>query len=212
MNWTDVWKIAVSIVGGLGGIAIIFTAIVRYLSDIIADRLSKKYELKLSKELEKYKSSLENKTYISRTKFDAEFAIYRELSSGFSDAVKAISTMIPSGYTTVPADRETRLELDKQHYEIAVKAVVKAQDSLKSNIPFIPENIYDGYNDLLKLFGLQLSAYEDRFVVTDLRPQAEKERFSRDDYKRTREINEKWTAINNQIRDYLKSLDVIENS
>ena len=49
MNWEDVWKITVSIVGGLGGIAVIFTAIVRYLSNLIADRLSKKYEIKLSK-------------------------------------------------------------------------------------------------------------------------------------------------------------------
>lgn len=200
MNWEDVWKITVSIVGGLGGIAVIFTAIVRYLSNLIADRLSKKYEIKLSKEFEKYKSSLQNKTYISRTKFDTEFAIYRELSSGFSDAVIAINIMIPTGYTTVPADREARLELDKQHYETAVEAIVKAQDSLKSNIPFIPENIYDGYNELLKLFGLQLAAYEDRFVVTDLRPQSEKETFSRDDYKRTREISEKWITINNKIR------------
>ena len=210
MNWEDVWKITVSIVGGLGGITVIFAAIVRYLSDFIADRLSKKYELRLSKELENYKSSLENKTYISRAKFDTEFAIYRELSSDFSDAVLAINIMVPSGLTMVPADREARLELDKKHYEAAVKAIVKAQDSLKSNIPFIPENIYDGYNELLKLFGLQLAAYEDRFVVTDLRPQSEKETFSRDDYKRTREISEKWITINNKIRKYLNSLEIIE--
>lgn len=202
MNWEDVWKITVSIVGGLGGITVIFAAIVRYLSDFIADRLSK--------ELENYKSSLENKTYISRAKFDTEFAIYRELSSDFSDAVLAINIMVPTGLTMVPADREARLELDKKHYEAAVKAIVKAQDSLKSNIPFIPENIYDGYNELLKLFGLQLAAYEDRFVVTDLRPQSEKETFSRDDYKRTREISEKWITINNKIRKYLNSLEIIE--
>jgi hypothetical protein len=210
LNWEDVWKITVSIVGGLGGITVIFAAIVRYLSDFIADRLSKKYELRLSKELENYKSSLENKTYISRAKFDTEFAIYRELSSDFSDAVLAINIMVPTGLTMVPADREARLELDKKHYEAAVKAIVKAQDSLKSNIPFIPENIYDGYNELLKLFGLQLAAYEDRFVVTDLRPQSEKETFSRDDYKRTREISEKWITINNKIRKYLNSLEIIE--
>lgn len=210
MNWEDVWKITVSIVGGLGGITVIFAAIVRYLSDFIADRLSKKYELRLSKELENYKSSLENKTYISRAKFDTEFAIYRELSSDFSDAVLAINIMVPTGLAMVPADREARLELDKKHYEAAVKAIVKAQDSLKSNIPFIPENIYDGYNELLKLFGLQLAAYEDRFVVTDLRPQSEKETFSRDDYKRTREISEKWITINNKIRKYLNSLEIIE--
>lgn len=49
MNWEDVWKITVSIVGGLGGITVIFAAIVRYLSDFIADRLSKSMNLGFQK-------------------------------------------------------------------------------------------------------------------------------------------------------------------
>lgn len=209
MLWSEIWKIVASIIGGFGGIAIIFTAVVKYLSDIIADKLSKKYELQLSKELEKYKSLLENKTYISKTRFDTEFSIYRELSANFADAVKAVNAMIPSGFTHVPAKKEDKLDMDKRHYDIALPAVVKAQDSLKVNIPFIPENIYWGYNELLSLFRMQLLAYEDRFDVSDLRPQSEKEVFAHDDYKRTREINEKWVSLNNSIRDYLNTLDVV---
>lgn len=211
MSIDDVLKISASIIMGFGGVAAIFTAVVRYSSNIIAERLSKKYELKMSKELERYKTALGNKTYISKTKFDAEFAIYRELSSCFADAVKSVSILIPPGFTTVPADREDRLRFDECNYKVALPAVVKAQDALKANIPFVSEEIYNGYNELLGLFRLQLGAYEDRFIVNDLRPQVEKEVFSHDDYNRAREISEKWLSINSIVRNYLNSLDVIHN-
>ena len=47
--------------GGIGGIIV---AIVKFSSNSIADHLAKKYELKLSKEMERYKASIENKIYI----------------------------------------------------------------------------------------------------------------------------------------------------
>ena len=44
---------------------------------IHANTLEEKYSLKLSKELELFKSNIENKKYISRTKFDTEFQIFK---------------------------------------------------------------------------------------------------------------------------------------
>lgn len=46
-------------------------------------KTSKKYELKINEKYEKYKADIENKTYISKTKFDAEFNLYRSLSKTF---------------------------------------------------------------------------------------------------------------------------------
>ena len=209
MSWPDIWKICLSVVGSVGGVGIIFVAILKYSSNLIADKLSKKYDLKLSKELELYKLSLESKKYISKTRFDTEFTIYRNLSASFADAIKSVNILIPAGYTTVPADKEERRKADAKHYDDALSAVVKAQDELKSNIPFISEDIYNGYDELLRLSSLQLDAYTDRFLITDFRPQEEKESFALEDYKRTREINDKWTSLNNTIREYLDSLDVI---
>ena len=48
-------------VGGISGIIIIA---VKFCSNIIAKRLEEKYSLKLSKELELFKSNIENKIYI----------------------------------------------------------------------------------------------------------------------------------------------------
>jgi hypothetical protein len=64
--------------------------IIKFSSNIIAKRLDERYTLKLNKEFEKYKSIIDNKTYISKTKFDTEFAIYRELSNAFFEMVKGI--------------------------------------------------------------------------------------------------------------------------
>ena len=164
----------------------------------------------LNERFEKYKAGIENKTYISKTKFDAEFALYRSLSKAFFDMIKNISVMIPQGYTTVPADKEVRKKVDEEHYSTARASVVVAQDELNSNAPFIPEQFYESYEEIRRLCGLQLSEFEERWNVGYFAPQEEKETLSREAYKRTGEINEKFKKLNNEIREYLKTLDVLD--
>ena len=208
--WDMILKVALTILGSVGGIGAIFVAVTKFSSDIIAERLSKKYEIKLNKEFEKYKSSLENKNYISKTKFDTEFSIYRELSITFSDMTKYISILIPVGYTTYPYGEEQKKEYDKDIYNNALTAVVKAQDSLYSNIPFIPEEIADGYTEILGLCNIQLRVFERRWCVTILDTYENKSTFDRKDYERTEEINKKLKELNKKIRNYLSTLDVLE--
>ena len=211
MSWEDVMQIAVASITSAGGIGAIMIGVVSFSTKRIADRMEKKFQATLDQKLEKYKSELSKKEYVSKTKFDTEFALYRELSLSFAQMVKAISVLVPSGYTTVPADKQQRLDEDKRHYDSALPAVVDAQDRLNANIPFIKENIYEGYVMILQLAKCQLTEYESRFVVTDLRPQEEKETFTMEAYQRTEELNDKWKAINCTIRDYIASLDVMED-
>ena len=72
-------QIAIAVVITSGGISGIILAVIKFSSNIIADKLSKKYELKLNKELEKYKSNLDSKIYITKAKFDKEFELYQQL-------------------------------------------------------------------------------------------------------------------------------------
>ena len=99
MTWTDICSIVLWVIGGLGGIGAVFTAVIKFSSNIIAERLAKKYEIKLQKEMEKYKIELSKKDYVSKTRFDAEFKIYRDLSKTFCTAFKDISVLIPSCFT-----------------------------------------------------------------------------------------------------------------
>lgn len=63
MTWKDIILAVIASAGGIGGI--IFLTI-KFSANIIAERLDKKYTLKIDKELEKYKSSLESKIYIRK--------------------------------------------------------------------------------------------------------------------------------------------------
>lgn len=210
MNRDTVLKIVLSIVGSVGGAGAIIALVVKFSANLIADKLKKKYELETTKKLEKYKSKLENKNYISKTRFDTEFSIYRTLSVAFFDMVKNISVMIPDGYTQVPADPKVKKEYDKKVYNLALTAVVKAQDTLNGNAPFISEDMYNEYSAILKLCNLQLEVFSNRWNVLYLASQEEKEKLDLEDYKRTGTINESMKELNNKVRKYISTLDVIE--
>lgn len=210
MNWDTVLKIVLSIVGSVGGAGAIIAFVVKFSANLIADKLKKKYELETTKKLEEYKSKLENKNYISKTRFDTEFSIYRTLSVAFFDMVKNISVMIPEGYTQVPADPKVKKEYDKKVYNLALTAVVKAQDTLNGNAPFISEDMYNEYSAILKLCNLQLEVFSNRWNVLYLASQEEKEKLDLEDYKRTVTINESMKELNNKVRKYISTLDVIE--
>lgn len=192
--------------GGIGGITI---AVIKFSSNFIAERLSAKYESKLEKSLEKYKTELSKKEYVSKTRFDAEFGIYRELSATFCTMVKDISVMIPAGFNWQPAGEEERKKYEDDCYKTANTSTVKAQDSLYASAAFIPEEYFKGYEEILSLCKQQLNTFAFRYNVLSLETEKEKRSLSHEDYKRTTEINEKWMKHNGVIREYLASLDVI---
>ena len=210
MTLNEIWKFALCILSSVGGIGAIIVFAVKFSADIIANKLEEKYAFKLNKELEKYKASIDNKKYISKTKFDTEFQIYRELSKKFFEAVKSITIMIPAGYATYPADKDAKKEYENGLYEKALKATVEAQDELNANIPFILDSIYSKYEEILSLCRVQLGVFEDRWNVLILSTQEEKERFDMEDYKRSRDLRDKFKLLNENIRDYLSSIDVVE--
>ena len=80
MEWTDIWKIILCAVGSAGGIGAIIVGVIQFSANRIAERLSQKYEVKLQKELEQYRATLDSKRYISQVRFDKEFEMYQDLS------------------------------------------------------------------------------------------------------------------------------------
>lgn len=92
---TVVIQIALAVIITSGGILGIILAIIKFSSNIIAERLSKNYELKLNKELEKYKSNLDSKIYITKAKFDKEFELYQQLSRSFFYMVEKVHALYP---------------------------------------------------------------------------------------------------------------------
>ena len=204
----DIVEIVLGVLAGVGGISGIILAGIKLSANTIAKRLEEKYTLKLNKKLERYKSNLDNKIYISKAKFDTEFEIYRELSKAFFEMVKDISILIPSGLTSIPADPEKKKKYDEKIYKEAMESTVKAQDILNGNIPFISEEIYNAYTEILKLCRQQLNAFERRWNLSYLSPN--KEELTTEEYNRTDVINQKFLEANDKIRKYIEKLDVLE--
>lgn len=121
----NIWQIVLGVVASVGNIGGVIL-IIKFSVDTIAKRLEERYSLKLNKELELYKSNLDNRIYISKTKFNTEFGIYRELSKAFFEMIKDVSIMIPSGFATYPADEDARKEYENKMYNNAVTSTVKA--------------------------------------------------------------------------------------
>lgn len=210
MDLSQVLSIATACIvsaGGVGGIAI---AVIKFSSNIIAERTYAKYENKLEQALEKYKTELSKKEYVSQVKFDAEFEIYRTLSKEFSTAVKNISLMIPDGMAYFPADEDKRKEYENNNYVNANNAIVMAQDALYANGAFISEDLYNKYNEILALCGQQLNAFQRRYNVLYFASQEKKESYTDKEYERTTTIKEKWLELNNCVREYISKLEVID--
>lgn len=219
VTFQSVWDVVLAFLASIGGASVIIIAVVKFTSERMADRLQAKYQLKLDKEMETYKADLEKileqtrtqlgtKQHISVKRFDAEFEIYQKLSFYFSTAVKDCAIMIPRGFHHSPANRDDQLKQDEEHSKTANLSVVDAQNYLLSVIPFIPDDFYKEYREILNLLSMQLEAYLQRYDV-DRRPQEEKECFGTEAYIRTGEIENKYEELNRKVREYLNSLDVV---
>ena len=196
LGWDSLLKLMGSVVLSLGGGAAVALFIFHFMADRLAERLKGKYQLELDKKFETYKANIENKKYVTKTKFDAEFDLYRRLSRAYFEMIKYISVMIPRGYATVPADEETRKKVDEEHYDAARKAVVVAQDELNGNAAFIPETFFDRYDEIRRLCIMQLDEFEERWNVGTLVPQREAKNIKgsiQEDWRDKREIQgTKW--------------------
>ena len=210
MSWADIWKIILAALASVGGVAGLMVLAIKFASSIIAERLSQNYELKLQKELEAFKSTLTKKEYVSKARFDAEFSIYRELSRAFFNMARDINSLVPAGYSERPADEETYKKYQGECWHASSQSLQTAQETLVQNAPFISEELYNDFLELVALSRLQISAYTKRFNVLYLAPREEKENYTAEDYKRAREISQKFDALNKKIRNYLASLDVAE--
>ena len=188
----------------------------KYLSNILGNpkccvgqithKLQKKYEIKLNRELERFKNALESKLYVSKTRFDAEFAIYRELSKTTVAMVTEISQLFPSYINNMCDDLESR----ENRYNNAYEKVVVYQNELAGNAPFIPSEIYILFRNLEDKCKKQLSDFRDFKLRTNHREYIEE---SYDDYKkaksRTEEIVFDLDTIIERLRQHLAQLEVL---
>lgn len=210
MPWDDILKIALSILASVGGIGAIICFAVKFSSEIIADKLSQKYELKMNKAIELYKDKLDKRNYISKARFDKEFEIYQNLSEKVLDMTFSNYVLFPTT-DKVPPKEEERIAFFNDRYTKAVQAYNEANRIIKASAPFISESIYNLFSELRDECGKQI----DDYTIFVLEPDYKENRTElREDYKecwqRTKSVLHKRDEIIIELRRYLSTLEVLE--
>lgn len=171
-----------------------------------------KKQLAYDKKLENYKSRLDNKNYVSKVRFDAEFLLYRELTVACRNMVNDVYFVYPT-YANEPADKELQEKYKQEIYEKAQKAYGEFNKLITSNAPFIPKEFYDRFISIMKLCKENLDVYAYRWNRGFLgvwEGSQDKREAESEAYKRTGEINKIFEALIDDIRAYLNNLDVNE--
>ena len=200
----DLWIIILSSITSVGGVAGLIVFSVKFSVNLIAERLQKKYELRLSEELEKFRSGLDKKNYICKALFDKEFVIYQELSEKFFDMFNSNIQFMIDNKKTITEDEQ--IKLYKKSYEDAFNSHRIAHRVLHANAPFIPKEIYEQFCKVKDTCTSQLS----NFNIQKLYPTSESDSFAVLDrcFGQNKEISDNLFNIFSNIREYLNSLDV----
>lgn len=197
------WNTAFEVFGSIFSGGAIVMAMSSWLGKVWANRIIAKETAEYKERLERLCKDLERKNYVSKVRFDAEFAIYRELSESTEEMVRTTYWLFPDGMDTVPRDEDKLQELYKRRHQEAAQAHKKAVRILNANCAFISEEIYESFREIVNLCCDQITWYQYG-MKNDFHDEQ-----SRDCWKKTSYIMEKKTALQRQLREYLKALDVL---
>ena len=185
------------------------------MADLIADRLSKKYQLQLDKEIERFKTELNTKEYVSKTKFDAEFRMYQELSE------KNVSIVYKSGEAILVVRGAQYSDSEIERFMACFCELLNdAELTNKRYAPFVSEDIYNKYLSIEKkasnilTFLKYWKAYSNGeiFSITLFGTVFH----NRDEIKTAIEATQKALSAESndlliELRDYLSKLDVLND-
>lgn len=204
-----VLEICASIIASLGGATVIILAIVKLTSNVIAEKLEKKYQLKLDKELENHKSNLENKVYLTKTTFDLQIKTFQDLQLSYWSVVEQSNALITPGLCTKLEDKTEQEKIDNETYRKLESNIQSAQAILFSSSGFIPEDFYNLYLEIQKMGVKQCHAFSKRWNKSYFGTEEQKKSFSDEDYKRSTEMSDKLNEINIRLRVYISNLIII---
>lgn len=155
--WVDLKAFIIQLIVGLGGEIGIAIIILKFMGNTLADRLSKKYELQLNKELEHYKNNIEGQSHVSKAKFDAIYSGCADISEAMILCFKAIKTITSDGLGI-----SNSMEIEE------IEKTIDAFESVLSrNMPIISVELYNKLMELVRLFRQQICAYESLLSETD---------------------------------------------
>lgn len=203
--WSITWKILV----GLGSFGGIIWFVVKQIANYLSEKLSQKYAHQLSQELEKYKSELDKRLYVSQRRFELELSIYREFMSGLVEMTNSAYSLFPR-MDELPADQEQQKNIFQYRGNKAAEDFNRASSVIFKNAPFVDRNIYENAKELRFMCLEQIQCFKSFKLDADAvlnRKDLPKEH--RECFKRSSCIMEKRDLLIEVIREYLINLENI---
>ena len=218
MNWDEVFKIIVAAVGSIGGVGVIIAFIVKLAANHISDKMLKKYDAKMQKDLEEYKHSLEietekfrrrseNLTFVTKKQFETEFSAYQKIFDYLFLFSATTSNLFPI-MDYLPYDEEEKKKVYQERYSEFCDAYKNYSEVLEKNAPFIPEEHYEMFRKLRQQANELGAEFFDCRLDTSLLTNETIPSEMRKNYKNSTEFSAKVTEAKNLIRDYLSTLKV----
>ena len=214
MSWADIWKIILAALASVGGVGGLIMLVIKFSSNLIAERLSQKYQLSLQKELEKYKAGVENKTYISKARFNREFSMYQDLCEKNITMVydMGAAVMITRG-AKCPGVSSTQ-----EFIHLATQHIDDADILNKRYAPFIAKEIFENYKELgeqafsiISLLDLWDRVQTENHTTLNYNGTDYEKNKAKDEIEAKQKIISKLSDdILDKLRDYLSSLDTLE--
>ncbi len=215
MNWNSVWQITLTVIASVGGAGAIICGIVKFVSERIADRLQKHYQLEVDKKLERFKADIEQTSHIRKTHFDKEFETYEELCAKFSAMIDAVHWLFPTGLDRAPAifsDADGLKKLCDERYTTAQQKYNEAAVVYGAKAPFIEKSFLERFRSIQRIAAAQIHKYA---FVNPLNASkglnASEERIQAEGYENTEKMDQEWRELIDALRVHFEELTVRED-
>lgn len=179
------------------------TLLISLMPAIIAAAISL-LQLKRAKKEFEDKYSLDKKSHISQTRFDTEFAIYKELSGVFVNMIRDINQLFPKGLYYTPVRKELELEYNKELYDRSQKSLNEATRVICSYAIFVPEDWFNRFMNICNECYIQNRMFFDNKVAF---PEHSNQNIIDECFIRNEKINNEYGELIKELRKYIKSLE-----
>ena len=205
-----IWGTALAIIASVGGAGVIIIFVGKWLAKLSADALMKKMESEFNEKLEKLKSGLEKRNYISKARFDLEIEVYRQLSEAAFLMAIDLDNLFQE-FERIYLDKESKRKMKKDNYSKATVSFDRANQAIIQNAPFIPRNTHELFLDVRDECMEQINFFLSHHLEED---SEEYRRDLEEQYlecsNRAKTISDKMDLLIDKLREHIDKLDVLE--
>jgi hypothetical protein len=186
----------------------------------LAEKISKKYQLKMDKEFESYRNELEvmrnrqqdvneHVKYVSKLQFETEFNAYQAI---FDNLFK-FSVLTRELYPVVEwyvGSKDEQNETYKKRINEFRPAYNEFSKMIEVNAPFIPKDIYEMFVNIRKLAMEISNGYLDIRTIDNDKSYFDSEKLAKEKYPKEDEFNKLVQDSKDKVRDYLSTLRIFK--